>query len=171
MDQKNMEVLKARARRVAYQYGFSDYAEAFASEVVGRWYLRQNATVEQLFIDYIRQEIPGSRSEQPVKWAELGDEARTLPPDPLDPLLLAYVGGTSRAMLLLATQWGFEQEEIAELFGVDPSLVSQRFLLLQKYLQAILAGNPPQPPDIHAIDFACDNCKRTFRKRNRWQKA
>jgi DNA-directed RNA polymerase specialized sigma24 family protein len=58
------------------------------------------------------------------------------PPPPLQPL----VKGELRAMVLLREVWGLSYPEIADLFGVTASRVSQR---LGRGKAAVMCGGPP----------------------------
>jgi hypothetical protein len=161
MDKERIGKIRTVARKVALSYSMPHYAELFAAEAPALAFLRPTATMRQLFLDYIRREIPGFRARQPMRTEPLEGEVAVEPPN-LDPLLLSYLGGVYRALYHLLES-GYQVTEMASLFGVSETAIHARLRELRKYLQAIVRGDEMTLREQPEPSFQCDNCMRKIR--------
>lgn len=128
----------------------SHYAEDFAQDALICIVQGRKATIDQLFVDFMRKTL-GRRDKRPYK-LRAGYEiplehpnrhaARSQSPD--DDLqfhhLLAFINGKERAMIILLYKWEFTLREIGDTFGVSESCVCMRMKRIHEKIRKKLTA-------------------------------
>jgi DNA-directed RNA polymerase specialized sigma24 family protein len=148
--------LRSRAHSSAIRYGFKRDAEDLAQDAICTMIEHPTAgrTVDQHVIDAVRKRygrpgLPGFGARQNLECAIANgaeSDARAGEPCPgISPgdridleRMLRHLGvGEERAFFLLRYQYGFKEIEIAHLYGLTKSRISQRLKGIQNRLQHI----------------------------------
>lgn len=161
-DEKAIRKFLNRAKFVSKKYGYSDEAEDISSEVMLRYVKNPDSksTVEQVVIDYIRQN--GRRTRGGAHRISLRECEH---PDDFENLSSLCVGPGStrdnyesferylkclekedRVIAVLKYVWDFTGQEIGYCFGVAESRVSQKLKKIQKRISQTLPRAQKERP-------------------------
>lgn len=141
MNEKTAARLRKRAVLSAARMGFTEQSEDFAHDAILEWLEGggQHQTVDQAVIDAVRRAY--GRPGLPGHELRRNLEQRTKSMDALADLpshsvsrdsvhdferLIQPLGSVDRAIVCLNYVWGFKEIEIAALFGITESRISQR---------------------------------------------
>jgi DNA-directed RNA polymerase specialized sigma24 family protein len=156
MRDEDVSRLRERAMLVARLRGFPEDAEDFAQQALA-WMLEKpdrGATIDQLFVDYLRDRWGDSRTKLRAERCELRRGATPLNDDlistretPEDGLLSLTWDLTERerVIVVLRLKWGFEIQEIAECLGIRATTLSpqvQRLMQKIRRVEARTSGTP-----------------------------
>jgi RNA polymerase sigma factor (sigma-70 family) len=146
-----MDLLKLHKQAVsmATKKGFGNDAEDFAQEATLLLHAGRKARLDQLLTDYLRKEYGSTRhSNTPTKeylarecYHEIDPNrtrAEAIPSHMEFLSLLKTLPQAERVMVILKYQWGLDQREIAEAFGVTESRISQKLTEAHQRLQTLL---------------------------------
>jgi len=138
----------------AIRMGFSGDREDISQEVLLRMLEGKNrhSTIDQIVIDALRERagrkgapsyerrknLYNSHGQEPGQLETLiGSYDGTNSDDRIDINRIAgFLNGDDRAILLLSCQWGMNEIEIGNLFGVSESRISQRLARISERLSA-----------------------------------
>ena len=147
-----------RCRKLAILRGHKQVAEDFAQYAALRVFQGRKATVEQLLIDYLRSEYgcTGIRSNS-KQLLKCNERKHATPIDNENPIedfarrnsnhvrsfrdfepFFKFISQIDRSILKLFYEWGFDESEIADCFGVTKSRICQRLQRVQSSLSKII---------------------------------
>lgn len=142
MTDEELEKIRKRAKQKAKQYRLSHEADDFGSYATVKTLEGAKGSIDQLWIDYLRENYGDTRSEYRKDQKRLypktvTDRSLLVAPDSTDANVdfgfiqrfLCDNGGwfssRDRAVMTLKYQWSLSNTEIAEAFGITVSRVSQ----------------------------------------------
>lgn len=139
MDKIQFDNLSDLACRLTKNFNRSDLSDDFTQYAVEHLLNGRKATMKQLFVDFIRQELGDSRAsgdalyktgapkkiKQFTLWEEYMDKSAEDKHNFDYNAIVDKLEGPQRTMLVLYYEWGFELKEIGKALGVSESRVSQ----------------------------------------------
>jgi len=152
-NEADIKKLLLRAKKVAIRKGFEREAEDFSQVAVMKLMKGRKATLDQLLIDYLRENYTrtnkkGSKPNKVVldvyNMKELSVDHLVHTTSPLDLYNFNQIlkrldrhknRGQLRCFLVLRYLWGFNQQEIAHCFGITESRVCQLLKIAFSYIK------------------------------------
>lgn len=143
-----------RAYKHAVNRGYDQDAEDFAQECYMKIQAGRNASVGQIFIDYLRQRYGRTSVKKPyttqqlINYEQLNDNA-VVDEDPkkwdqrviLD--VAHFLEGEQRIIFILRYIWGFSEPEIGFCFGLTMSAISLRIKAIHEVLAKRVKNKTP----------------------------
>lgn len=150
---ENYDKIESRFAGLIKKYNMGSYFES--GDLLSEWFCMtlegkaQKQTLEQFFIDLMRKRFGDSRQEygrikqKAIFTSRESDETLSSLPHDVNTEALAlkqYLSKEERSIFVLHYEWGFNETEIANIFGVSSSRICQRLQRVQERIRKKIAA-------------------------------